>query len=110
MRRQLISDISRTRVQHQPDHVLRIDTNFDEMVSAAECAELFTSLAETLLHVFMQGRELGPAVPVFPFRRGIAMLFETDGDNALDLATKVLYILVKDPASNRSFLSHHSVS
>ena len=39
-RRDLVSDVARTRMQHQPDVVFCIEANLDKVVSAAERSEL----------------------------------------------------------------------
>src|SRR6185369_5753235 len=33
---QFLSDVARTRVEHQPNEVFRIETNFDEVVAATQ--------------------------------------------------------------------------
>src|SRR6185369_14500882 len=61
---QFLTDVARTRVEHQPNEVFRIETNFDEVVSTTERAELLHRLGFAIVNTFVKIFELVPAFPV----------------------------------------------
>ena len=47
---EFLADVARTRVEHQPNEVLRVETNFDEVVTATERAELLRRFRFAIAH------------------------------------------------------------
>ena len=71
-------DVARARVQHQPNEVFRIQTNFDEVVAATERAELLHRFRFAVVNAFVKIFELVPAFPVRRLVNRLLMFTESE--------------------------------
>ena len=64
---EFLADVARARVQHQPNEVFCIQTNFNEVVAATQRAQLLHRFRFAIVNTFMKLAEVLPAVPVRGF-------------------------------------------
>src|SRR6185369_11811022 len=104
------ADVSRTRMQHQPDVVLSIKANLDKVVSSAESSELDHRFSLAVLNFRMQIVERFPTVPT----RGLIDRFlvgvKSNRDRTLDLVAKLCHLTVENSARERRLDGHHSAA
>ena len=84
--RQRFADVPRPGMEHQPDAVLGVQAQLEEVVPAAERAQLVPGLRFQVAHRGGQLLEIAPQLRV-PLHRALALL-ESDRDGALDLAAQ----------------------
>ena len=82
--RQRLPDVARSRMQHQPDPVLGVEAQLEEVVAAAQRAELVAGLRLQVAHGGRQLLEVAPQLRVALHRS--LVLLEPDRDGALDFA------------------------
>ena len=87
---QHVADVPRAGVQHEPDALFFVEANFDEVVAAAEGAELFAGFFLEALHAEVQVAELTPSLPVGGFFFDFLVFVEADGDVGFDIRTDFL--------------------
>src|SRR6476620_6700909 len=95
-RRNLVTDVSRTRVQHQPDFVIRVKADLDKVISSAERSELLHRFLLTILNTTVKIAELGPLLPLVRLVDRITVVVESDRDRTLDLVTKLGHLSIEN--------------
>src|SRR5690349_14321096 len=107
---QFLTDVARTRVQHEPNEVFRIQTNFDEVVSTTKRSQLLHRLRFAIVNTLMKFFELVPAFPVRGIVNRLLVCIESGWNCFFNLQAQLLQLTVEDAALERSLHSHHSAT
>src|SRR5882724_6956442 len=84
---QRLADVPAAGVEHHPDALVRVQTQLDEVVAAAQRAELLARLRQQTFHGGSEVLEFLPQRPVLRPVHGIAVLVEPYRNRALQGAT-----------------------
>src|ERR1051326_8616961 len=105
---EFLADVAGTRGEHQPNEVFCVETNFDEVVTTTQRAELLHCFCFAIVNAAMQ---LVEVVPTFPIRRFVHRLFilaEPGWNCFFDRESQVFQLAVKDAALKWRLHGHHA--